>query len=126
MEVYRDGILRNWHTIKIPSKYAYTQKGDLIKYQSIPVLGLSVQRDGEKFFFLADGSENGCGTVGEFLGIYSMRGVTMFEGCGMGGVSVNVNWRRKIGFDAPASEIDYSFSQRCTLKEVSISNYFNP
>ena len=75
---------------------------------------------------MADGSENGCGTVGEFLGIYSMMGVTMFEGCGIGGVSVNVNWRRKFGYDASITEIDYAFSRRYTLGEVSISNYFYP
>ena len=126
MEVYCNGILKRWHSIKVPPKYAYTRKGELVKYQSIPVLGLTVQSDGDMFFFMADGSENGCGTVGEFLGIYSTSGATMFEGYGTGGVSVNVNWRKKYGYKEPepTSEIDYSFSQRCTLKEVSLSSFF--
>lgn len=72
---------------------------------------------------MADGCENGCGIVGEFLGIYSMRGETMFEGHGIGGVPITVDWRKKFGYVAPTTEIDYAFSQRYTLKDVSISSF---
>lgn len=127
IEVYRNGKLKHWHYIKSPSKYAYTTNGKFIKYKSIPVLGMSVQKDGDMFFFMADGCENGCGIVGEFLGIYSMRGETMFEGHGIGGVPITVDWRKKFGYVAPTTEIDYAFSQRYTLKDVSISSFFiNP
>jgi hypothetical protein len=127
IEVYRNGKLKQWHYIKSPSKYAYTTNGKFIKYKSIPVLGMSVQKDGDMFFFMADGCENGCGIVGEFLAIYSMRGETMFEGHGIGGVPITVDWRKKFGYVAPTTEIDYAFSQRYTLKDVSISSFFiNP
>ena len=124
IEVYHNGILKRWHTIKLPHKYAYTQQEKLIKYQSIIVLGLSVQRDGEKFFFMADGCEYGCGIVEEFLGIYSMMGVTMYEGHGLGGSPINSHWREKYGYEKPTTEIDYAFSRKQTLKDVSISNFF--
>lgn len=50
IEVYRNGKLKHWHYIKSPSKYAYTTNGKFIKYKSIPVLGMSVQKDGDMFF----------------------------------------------------------------------------
>ena len=49
IEVYQNGIMKRWHYIKIPKKYAYTTSGRWVRYQTIPVLGLSVQQNGQQF-----------------------------------------------------------------------------
>lgn len=126
IEVYQKGRLKRWHYLKIPKRYAYTTNGKWIRYQSIPVLGLSVQQDGERFFFMADGSEYGCGGVSEFLGIYSMQGETMSERYGLDGAPIDKGWREKYGYPKPDTEIDYAFSSRCRLKEVTITHLIQP
>ena len=107
IEVYQNGIMKRWHYIKIPKKYTYTTSGRWVRYQTIPVLGLSVQQNGQQFFFMADGCETGCGKVGEFIGIYSESG-----------------WRKQYGYAEPDTEIDYAFSSRCCMKEVTITCFF--
>ena len=130
IEVYQNGSLKHWHYIKIPKKYAYTTSGKWVRYQTIPVLGMSVQKNGEKHFFMSDGAEYGCGVVGEFLGIYSTQGETMYETYGTGNDSIIIhgdkNWRKKYGYSEPDTEIDYAFSSRCRLKDVTIANFIQP
>ena len=41
IEVYQNGIMKRWHYVKIPKRYAYTTSGRWVRYQTIPVLGLS-------------------------------------------------------------------------------------
>lgn len=122
--VYKNGIMKYSKSVNIPKKYAYTTNGKRLLYQTIPVAGLSVQQDGDKFFFMADGSENKCGVANEFLGLYSMRGELMYEGYGLGGAVIDVDWREKYGYLKPNTEIDYSFSRKCTIKEVNILKFF--
>ena len=122
--VYKNGIMKYCKSVNIPKKYAYTTNGKRLLYQTIPVVGLSVQQDGDKFFFMADGSENKCGVGNEFLGLYSMKGELMYEGYGLGGATININWRKKYGYLKPNTEIDYAFSRKCTIKEVNILKFF--
>ena len=122
--VYQNGIMKYCHSVNIPKKYAYTTNGKRLLYQIIPVIGVSVQQDGDKFFFMADGSENKCGVANEFLGLYSMKGELMYEGYGLGGATININWRKKYGYLKPKTEIDYVFSRKSTIKEVNIGNFF--
>ena len=122
--VYQNGIMKYCHSVNIPKKYAYTNNGKRLLYQTIPVIGVSVQQDGDKFFFMADGSENKCGVANEFLGLYSMKGELMYEGYGLGGATININWRKKYGYLKPKTEIDYAFSRKSTIKEVNIGNFF--
>jgi hypothetical protein len=121
IEVYQNGIMKRWHYVKIPKRYAYTTSGRWVRYQTIPVLGLSVQQNGQQFFFMADGCETGCGKVGEFIGIYSMQGETMSEGYSAEGAPVESGWRKQYGYAEPDTEIDYAFSSRCSIKEVTIT-----
>ena len=116
--------MKRWHYIKIPKKYTYTTSGLWVRYQTIPVLGLSVQQNGQQFFFMADGCETGCGKVGEFIGIYSMQGETMSENYGAEGAPVESGWRKQYGYAEPDTEIDYAFSSRCSIKEVTITCFF--
>lgn len=122
--VYQNGIMKYCHSVNIPKKYAYTTNGKRLLYQIIPVIGVSVQQDGDKFFFMADGSENKCGVANEFLGLYSMKGELMYEGYGLGGATININWRKKYGYLKPKTEIDYAFSRKSTIKEINIGNFF--
>ena len=79
---------------------------------------------------MSDGAEYGCGVVGEFLGIYSMQGETMYEAYDTGNDSIiihgNNDWRKEYGYSKPDTDIDYAFSSRCRLKKVTIANFIQP
>ena len=124
IEVYQNGIMTRWHYVKIPKRYAYTTSGRWVRYQTIPVLGLSVQQNGRQFFFMADGCEIGCGKIGEFIGIYSMQGETMSENYGAEGALVKSGWRKQYGYAELDTGIDYAFSSRCRINEVTITCFF--
>ncbi len=110
IEVYQNGIMKRWHR--------------WVRYQTIPVLGLSVQQNGRQFFFMADGCEIGCGKIGEFIGIYSMQGETMSENYGAEGALVKSGWRKQYGYAELDTGIDYAFSSRCRINEVTITCFF--